>query len=60
MSANRFLGIATSAIWKATSRPWRSTFAPILISFSFKLIRDRSLIGSGAAGVRRVLHKYLA
>ena len=44
-SAKRFLGIATSAIWKATWQPWLTTFAPILISFSFRLVSDQSLIG---------------
>jgi hypothetical protein len=36
-------------------RPWLTTFAPILISFSFKLVSDQSLIGSGVASVRRKL-----
>src|SRR5208282_5716420 len=53
MSANRFLGIATSAIWKATERPWLTTFAPILMSFSLRLVSDQSLIGSGVASVRK-------
>ena len=39
--------MATSAIWKATVRPWLTTLAPILISFSFKLVSDQFLIGSG-------------
>ena len=47
--------MATSAIWKATSRQWQTTFAPILISFSFRLVRDQSLIGSGVASVRKKL-----
>src|SRR5216683_3657669 len=34
-------------------RPWLTTFAPISISLSFKLVSDQSLIGSGAASVRR-------
>ena len=29
------------------------TFAPILISFSFKLVSDQFLMGSGVANVRR-------
>ena len=37
----------TSAIWKAMPRPWLMTLAPILISFSFRLDSDQSLIGSG-------------
>jgi hypothetical protein len=28
-------------------KPWLTTFAPILISFSFKLVSDQSVIGSG-------------
>ena len=32
MSANRFLGIATSAIRKATQQPWLTTFAPICMA----------------------------
>ena len=53
--------MATSAIWKATLRPWLMTLAPILISFSFRLDSDQSLgcdqslIGSGVASVRRKL-----
>ena len=34
ISTNRVLGMAPSAIWKVMQRPWRTTFAPILISFS--------------------------
>ena len=34
-------------------RPWLMTLAPILISFSFRLDSDQSLIGSGVASVRR-------
>ena len=42
-------------IWKATLRPCLTTLAPILMSFSFKLDSDQSLIGSGVASVRRKL-----
>src|SRR5262245_28965308 len=55
ISWNICRGMATSAIWKAMLRPWLTTLAPILINFSFKLVSDRSLIGSGVAGVRRKL-----
>jgi len=34
MSAKGFLGVAASAIWNATQRPWLMTFAQILISYS--------------------------
>jgi hypothetical protein len=30
ISANSVLGTATSASWKVTYRPWRTTLAPIL------------------------------
>jgi hypothetical protein len=50
ISWNICRGMATSA-----KRPWLTTFAPILISFSFKLVSDQSLIGSGVASVRRKL-----
>ena len=36
-------------------RPHMTTFAPILMSFSFRLVSDQSLIGSGVAKVRRKL-----
>ena len=42
-------------IWKAMLRPWLMTLAPILMSFSFRLDSDQSLIGSGVASVRRKL-----
>src|SRR5262245_19473653 len=45
ISWNICRGIATSAIWKATWRPWLTTFAPILIGISFRLVSDQSLIG---------------
>ena len=45
ISWNNCRGMATSAIWKAMLRPWLTTFAPILISFSFRLVSDQSLIG---------------
>jgi hypothetical protein len=34
-----------------------TTFAPILIRFSFRLVRDQFLIGSGVASVRKKLPK---
>ena len=36
-------------------RPHMTTFAQILMSFSFRLVSDQSLIGSGVASVRRKL-----
>jgi hypothetical protein len=41
--------MATSAIWKMTRRPSLTTFTPILISFSYKLVSGQSLISSGFA-----------
>jgi hypothetical protein len=43
--------LPTSAIWKATQWRLLTPFAPILIGFSFKVISNRSLIGSGVASV---------
>jgi hypothetical protein len=43
--------MATSAV--CTLQPWLMTFAPILISFSFRLDSDQCLIG--LASVRRKL-----
>jgi len=40
MFANRWRGMATSAIWNATYRPWLTTFAPILISFSRSVVNE--------------------
>jgi hypothetical protein len=34
---------------------WLTTFAPILIGLSFRVVIDQSLIGSGVANVRRKL-----
>src|SRR5664280_252123 len=44
MSWNNSLGTATSAIWKMTLRPWRTTLAPIFTSFSRRLVSDHCLI----------------
>jgi len=38
IARNNSRGIATSAIWKITCRAWRTTFAPILISFSRNVV----------------------
>ena len=35
---------ATSARWKVMARAWRTTRAPILISFSCRLVIDQSAI----------------
>jgi hypothetical protein len=40
ISANICRGTATSAICKDTQRPWLTTFAPILISFTRRLVSD--------------------
>ena len=57
MSANRFLGMATSDFWNAAYRHWLATFAPILTSFSLRLVSDQSSTGSGMASVRRKLRR---
>jgi hypothetical protein len=44
-----------SAIWKVTYRPWLTTFAPILISFSRKLVSDHGSAVFGIASVRMKL-----
>ena len=41
MSRNNSRGTATSAIWKITCRECRTTFAPILISFSRNVVNDQ-------------------
>ncbi len=38
MARNNSRGTATSAIWKAIFPEWRTTFAPILISFSRNVV----------------------
>jgi hypothetical protein len=38
MARNNSRGTATSAIWKMIFREWRTTFAPILISFSRNVV----------------------
>ena len=38
MARNNSRGSATSAIWKTIFREWRTTFAPILISFSRNVV----------------------
>jgi hypothetical protein len=53
MSDNQFRGIATSPMGTRHTL-WRTTFALILISFSFRLICDQSLIGSGVSGAQEV------
>jgi hypothetical protein len=40
------------AIWKTTYRPRLTTLAPILMSFSGKLVSDHGSAASGIAGVR--------
>jgi len=38
MARNNSRGTATSAIWKIICREWRTTFAPILVSFSRNVV----------------------
>lgn len=60
IAANSLRGIATSAIRNATYRPWLTTFAPILTSFSRSVVSDHSAIASGIARVRRKLPRLYA
>ena len=56
MLANKARGIATSAIRKVKSRPWRTTLAPILISFSRSVVGDhRDIVGGRAGAYEKVL-----
>ena len=48
---------AASASWKVMARPWRTTRAPILISFSCRLVRDQSAMASGNSMQRRTMAK---
>jgi len=55
--ANIWRDTATSAIWNVTSRPWRTTLAPTLISFSRKLVSDHGSADFGIARVRMKLSR---
>ncbi len=39
---------ATSASWKVIARAWRTTRAPILISFNCRMVSDQSAMASGS------------
>jgi hypothetical protein len=54
MSANICRDTVTSAIWNVMKRAWLVTFAPILISFSRRLVSDH---GSAALGHRQRAHE---
>ena len=41
-------GTATSAGWKVMPRTWRTTWAPILMSSSWKLTSDQSAMTPGS------------
>ena len=49
---NRSLGTATSANWNVTYRPCRTTFAPILTSFSRSVVNDQCCAVPGYGRVR--------
>src|SRR6516165_10851576 len=55
MSANICRDTATSAIWNVMYRPWLTTLAPILISFSRRLVSDHGFATLGIASVRMKL-----
>jgi hypothetical protein len=44
MARNNSRGTATSAIWKMIFREWRTTFAPLLISFSRNVTTSVTLV----------------
>ncbi len=46
---NSSLGTATSASWKVTYRPWLTTLAPILTSFSRSVVNDQCSTSFGTA-----------
>jgi len=52
---NSSLGTATSANWNVTYRPCRTTFAPILTSFSRSVVNDQCSTSFGKASVRMKL-----
>ncbi len=49
---NRLQGTATSANWNVTYRPWRTTLALILTSFSRSVVIDQCSTSFGKARVR--------
>jgi len=53
MARNDARGTATSAIWKTTFRAWRTTFAPILISFSRSVVNVQWRTERGSTACRR-------
>ena len=57
---NNSLGTATSANWNVTYRPWRTTLAPILTSFSRSVVRDQCSTSFGKASVRMKLARLYA
>ncbi len=48
---NSSFGTATSANWSVTYRPWRTTLAPILTSFSRSVVSDQCSTSFGKASV---------
>ena len=49
---------ATSASWKVMARAWRTTRAPILISFTWMLVSDQSAMASDSSMQRRKLARF--
>ena len=56
----RILRTPTSAIWKNTYFEWRTTFAPILISFSRIVVIVQCFTGAGNTSRRRKLPRVYA
>src|SRR5208283_3991324 len=55
MARNNSRGTATSAIWKTIFPEWRTTFAPILISFSRNVVNVQCRTACGSTAWRRKL-----
>ncbi len=49
---NSSFGMATSANWNVTYRPWMTTFAPIFTNFSRSVVSDQCSTSLGKARVR--------
>jgi hypothetical protein len=52
MVANKSRVIANSAVWDMTYRAWRTTFAPMLISFFRSVVIDQCFTGLSSASRR--------
>ncbi len=60
IAANKSRGTATSTIWNITYFACRTTFAPILISFSRSVVNDPCFTDLGSANRRRKFPRFYA